>query len=100
MPAYAFTDYRSQEPTLLYIIINIATPPTSGLNLFKMYVALSQIGGRDSIRLLQDFDVKSVMGCHHLALVEEDERLEVLNQQTLTWYKKMIQAGHIGQIGM
>ena len=36
------------------------------------------------MRLLQDFDGKALMGCHHPALVEEDERLEAMNQQTLT----------------
>ena len=74
-PAYAFTNYCSQGQMLFYVIVNIATPPTGGLNLFNLYVALSRSGSRDSMRLLQDFDVKSLMGCHHPALVEEDEKL-------------------------
>ena len=39
--AYRFTDYRSQGQTLLYVIIDIVSPPTGGLNLFNLYVALS-----------------------------------------------------------
>ena len=98
-PAYAFTDYRSQGQMLFYVIVDIATPPTGGLNLFNLYVALSRSGSRDSVRLLRDFDVKSLMGCHHPALVEEDERPETMNQQTLTWYKRMIDLGCMGHTG-
>ena len=52
MPAYTFINYHSQEQTLLYVIVDITMPPTGGLNLFNLYVALSQSGGRDSVRLL------------------------------------------------
>jgi hypothetical protein len=54
--AYAFTDYRSQGQTIPYVIVDIATPPTSGLDLFNLYVALSRSSGRSSIWLLRDFD--------------------------------------------
>ncbi|KAJ7747407.1 hypothetical protein DFH07DRAFT_747761, partial [Mycena maculata] len=37
---YAFTDYRSQGQTLLYIFVDIATPPSRGLSLFNLYVVL------------------------------------------------------------
>ena len=39
--AYAFTDYRSQGQTLSAVVVDIASPPTAGLNLFNLYVALS-----------------------------------------------------------
>lgn len=55
-PVYAFTDYRSQGQTLPYVIVDIATPPSGGLNLFNLYVALSRSSGRSSICLLRDFD--------------------------------------------
>ena len=42
VPAYAFTDYRSQGQTIPYVIVDIATPPTGGLSLFNVYVALSR----------------------------------------------------------
>ena len=40
-PAYAFTDYRSQGQTIPHVIVDIASPPTRGLSLFNLYVALS-----------------------------------------------------------
>ena len=52
------------------------------------------------MRLLQDFDIKSLMGCHNPGLVEEDERLETMNQQTLTWYKRMIDLGCMSHMGL
>ena len=54
--AYAFTDYRSQGQTLPYVIIDIAKPPTRKSSLFNLYVALSRSSGRQTIRLLRDFD--------------------------------------------
>jgi len=54
--AYAFTDYRSQGQTITCAFVDIANPPTGGLSLFNLYVALSRSSGRDVIRLLRDFD--------------------------------------------
>ena len=54
--AYAFTDYRSQGQTIPYVIVDIASPPSGNLSLFNLYVALSRSSGRDTIRLLRDFD--------------------------------------------
>ncbi|KAG1852685.1 hypothetical protein F4604DRAFT_1629041 [Suillus subluteus] len=63
--AYAFTDYRSQGQTIPYVLVDIATPPTGGLNLFNLYVALSR------------------------KLLEEDDRLKGLDERTTDWWKKM-----------
>ena len=52
----------------------------------RLYVALSRSSGRDSIRLLRDFDNKIFRGSHDPVLVDEDESLESLNNQTKTWY--------------
>jgi hypothetical protein len=38
---YAFTDYKSQDQTIEYIIIDIGKPPTGSLSPFSVYVALS-----------------------------------------------------------
>ena len=65
-PAYAFTDYRAQGQTIPYVIVDIATPPTGGLNLFNLYVALSCSSGRSSIGLLRDFDSYEVRFVHLL----------------------------------
>ena len=87
--AYSFTDYRSQGQTIPYVLIDIATPPTGGLNLFNLYVALSRSSGRSTIHLLRDFDEKLFQASHTPELIAEDDRLEVLNKQTREWWKGM-----------
>jgi hypothetical protein len=39
---YGFMDYHSQGQTLPYVIVDITSPPTGGLDLFNLYVALLQ----------------------------------------------------------
>ena len=56
---YAFTDYKAQGQTIEYVIIDIRKPPTRSLSAFSVYVALSRSRGRDTIRLLRDFDACS-----------------------------------------
>ena len=80
--AYAFTDYRSQGQTIPYILIDIATPPTGGLNLFNLYVALSQSSSQSTIRLLRDFDEKLFQMSHKPEFIAEDDRLEELDAET------------------
>ncbi|KAI5981876.1 hypothetical protein EDD15DRAFT_2330172 [Pisolithus albus] len=80
--AYAFTDYRSQGQTLLCIIVDIATPPSGGLNLFNLYVALSRSARRHCIRLLGDFNEKLFWKSHCNELILEDDRLEEENEKT------------------
>jgi ATP-dependent exoDNAse (exonuclease V) alpha subunit len=87
--AYGFTDYRSQGQTLPYVIIDIASPPTGGLDLFNLYVALSRSSGRSSIRLLRDFEDKLFLKSHDVALLAEDDRLEKLDKVTKEWWLKM-----------
>ncbi|KIK15047.1 hypothetical protein PISMIDRAFT_42160, partial [Pisolithus microcarpus 441] len=74
--AYAFTDYRSQGQTLQSVIVDIATPPSGGLNLFNLYVALSRSPGRTQLRLLRDFDYSIFLKAHCSELLMEDDRLE------------------------
>ena len=87
--AYGFTDYHSQGQTLPYVIIDIASPPTGGLDLFNLYVALSRSSGRSSIRLLRDFEDKLFLKSHDVALLAEDDRLEKLDKVTKEWWLKM-----------
>lgn len=84
-PAYAFTDYRSQGQTIPHVLVDIARPPTGGLNLFNLYVALSRSSGRESIRLLRDFDEKLFLCSHTPHLLAEDDRLAELDKQTAAW---------------
>ncbi|THG92702.1 hypothetical protein EW026_g8293 [Hermanssonia centrifuga] len=88
-PAYAFTDYRSQGQTLPYVIVDIASPPTGTLSLFNLYVALSRSSGRDTIRILRDFDDKLFRQSHEPELLIEDERLEALDRVTKQWWQQM-----------
>ncbi|KAG1849315.1 hypothetical protein C8R48DRAFT_614273, partial [Suillus tomentosus] len=52
----------SQGQTILYVLVDIATPPTGGLNLFNLYIALSWM---------------------------EDDRSKELDEQTKVWWTKM-----------
>ncbi|KAI6002070.1 hypothetical protein EDD15DRAFT_2157991 [Pisolithus albus] len=70
--AYAFTDYRSQGQTLPCVIADIATPPSGGLNLFNLYVALSRSSGRSSIH----------------------DRLEEENEKTQKWWSLIKRCNH------
>jgi hypothetical protein len=53
--AYGFTDYWSQGQTILYVLVDIVSPPTGTLSLFNIYVALSRSLGWSTIRLLLEF---------------------------------------------
>ncbi|THH11175.1 hypothetical protein EW146_g8134 [Bondarzewia mesenterica] len=88
-PAYAFTDYRSQGQTIPYVLVDLATPPTGKLSLFNLYVALSRSSGRDTIRLLWDFDDKLFLTSHSDALMAEDERLLQLDETTKTAWDRI-----------
>ena len=87
--AYGFTDYRSQGQTLRYIIVDIARPPSGGLDLFNLYVALSRSSGRETIRLLRDFDDSMFLKAHDAALLTEDDRMERLDRITKEWWYEM-----------
>jgi len=85
----SFTDYRAQGQTIPYVIINIAPPPTSGLSLFNLYVSLSHSSGRETIRLLRDFNDEMFLQAHEPELIDEDDRLEEMNVTTKEWWDKM-----------
>ncbi|KIN92634.1 hypothetical protein M404DRAFT_114797, partial [Pisolithus tinctorius Marx 270] len=81
--AYAFTDYRSQAQTIEHCIVDIGTPPSGGLTPFNAYVALSRSRGRDTIRLLCDFDEKIFTQHPSEYLRLEDQRLAGLDRKTM-----------------
>ena len=91
--AYAFTDYRSQGQTIPFVMVDIATPPTGGLSLFNLYMALSRSSGRSTIRLLQDFDNTTFMQSHSASLLQEDDRLDKLDALTKSWWR--IRGNHV-----
>jgi hypothetical protein len=79
---YAFTDYKSQGQTIEYVIIDIGKPPSGNISPFSIYVALSRSRGRDTIRLLRDFDDKLFTRHPSEDLRKEMLRLERLNEIT------------------
>jgi len=87
VPAYAFTDYKSQGQTMEYVIVDISKPPTGLLSPFSVYVALSRSRGRRTIRILRDFDPALLM--HHPSedLRSDMARMEHLDEQTKETYK-------------
>ena len=87
--AYGFTDYCAQGQTISTVIVDIVTPPTGGLTLFNLDVALSQSSGHSTIRLLHDFNDKLFQKGHRAELLVENDRIEELNKQTLRWWKEM-----------
>ena len=87
--AYAFTDYQSQGQTIPFVLVNIALPPTGGLSLFNLYVALSQSSSHSTIQLLWDFDNKTFKGGHNPELLSEDGQLDYLDGITRKWGGKI-----------
>jgi hypothetical protein len=78
--AYRFTNYRSQGQTLLYVIVDIAKPPLAGLDLFNLYVALSQSSGHEMIWLLHNFNDQMFLKTHDVVLLAEDDWMERLDR--------------------
>jgi hypothetical protein len=87
--AYAFTDYQSQEQTIPFVLVNIALPPTGGLSLLNLYVALSQSSSHSTIQLLQDFDNKTFKAAHNPELLSEDNQLDHLDGVTKKWWEQI-----------
>ncbi|KAG2085768.1 uncharacterized protein F5147DRAFT_781896 [Suillus discolor] len=81
-PAYAFTDFKSQGQTIEQVIVDLGKTSSFALDPFHAYVVLSQSRGRETIRLLREFDDKLLT--HHPSedLCQEDERLYCLAKAT------------------
>jgi hypothetical protein len=80
-------DYCSQGQTITYVLVDIAPPPRGTLSLFNLYVALSRSSGRDTIRLLRDFDDDMFRKFHDPALLQKIERLEKMDSKTEAWHR-------------
>lgn len=81
-PAYAFTDYKSQGQTIEHVVVDLAESTRNSMDPFHAYVALSRSRGRDTIRLLRDFDSRLLTTHPSVHLRPEDARLEQLNATT------------------
>ena len=87
-PAYTFTDYWAQGQTISPVIVDIGKPPSGGLTLFNIYVALSWAKGWSSIRLLGDFGESLLCQHPNEYLFIEDEHLIHLEDTKAWWMKK------------
>ena len=67
------------------VIVDTARPPKDRLTLFNLYVVLSRSSGRDTIRLLRDFDDEVLLVPHAAEMQQEDDRLEKLKENTIMW---------------
>ena len=81
--------HRGEHVLSLYVLVDIASPPSGTLDLFNLYVALSRSSGHETIWLLRDFDMDLFKQSHDTALMDEDDRLEELNQITERWWREM-----------
>ena len=79
---YAFTDHKAQGQTLEHVLIDIGTTKKFPVTPFSAYVALSRSRGRDSVRLLRDFDDTIFTKHPSEDLRREDKRLEILIKNT------------------
>ena len=88
VPAYVFTDYKSQGQMMECEIVDMSKPPSGSLSPFSVYVALSRSRGRKTIRILRDFDPTLFM--HHPLedLSTEMERLNHLDKRTKEAYNE------------
>ncbi|KZS99728.1 uncharacterized protein LAESUDRAFT_667624, partial [Laetiporus sulphureus 93-53] len=75
--------------TIEYVLIDMAKPPTGKLSLFNLYVALSRSHGRDTIRILRDFDERMFYEPHDEQLLMEDERLQKMDHETAARWTKV-----------
>lgn len=85
-PAYAFTDFKAQGQTIESVVVDLGKPPSGNLTGFNAYISLSRSRGRNTIRLLRDFDERLFTVHPNEHLRKEDARLERLEDETKIRY--------------
>ena len=85
-PGYAFTDIKSQGQTIDYVIVDIGKTTSFALSPTNAYVALSRSRGKNTIRLLCDFENHLFTRHPSQDLRLEDERLNNLAKLTEDQY--------------
>ncbi len=89
---YTFTDIKLQGQTIDCVLIDLAKPSAVSLTAFNVYVALLRSCGRNTIRLLHDFEEKLFTVHPSNELKKEDTRLVTLEHLTIEQYN----AGEFG----
>jgi len=73
VPAYAFTDFKSQGQMIEHTIVDIRKTSSFSLSPFNAYVALSCAHGQDSTCLLWDFE-NDLFTCHPCEHLRQEEQ--------------------------
>lgn len=85
LPAYVYTDYKSQGRSLEKAIIDIA----SAHSIQGVYVMLSRVKTLSGLAILRPFPQHKI--CQRLSqeMRNEFERLELIDRQTTQWYNSL-----------
>jgi hypothetical protein len=84
VPAYSYTDYKSQGQTLKRAIVDLASARTTQ----SVYVMLSWVKTLDGLLILRDFPEAKLKMSISGDLQEEFARIDQLDKQTQIWYKQ------------
>jgi hypothetical protein len=93
-PAFCLTDYKVQGSTLKAAVLDLKDNSTAkGQNEHKkfcsMYVQLSRIQSLNGLHLLQKIDMKDLRFRPHEGLLDEMERLQKLEEETIhSWTRQ------------
>ena len=83
LPAYAYTDYKSQGKSLSYAIVDLH----SARSLQGAYVMLSRVRTLDGLMILRPFSPSKLCGNLSQELRDEFERLQLLTSDTQRLYE-------------
>lgn len=81
--AYSLTDYKAQGSTIAPVILDLRSPPSSNLNQFNLYVAMSRGISRNLTRILTPPNNSLFTTPPDNDLMIFDKRLIQLNKDTI-----------------
>lgn len=85
LPAYAFTDYKSQGQTLDFVVVDLAS---AGRSLESAYVMISRATSLENVMVLRDFPLERINRLQALGTYRELNRLKALDTRSLEAYQK------------
>ena len=86
LPAYVYTDYKSQGKSLASAVVDLESAQT----LQGIYVMLSRVRSLSGLAILRPFNHDKLYARLSEELRAELARLETLNDETLQWYNARI----------
>ncbi len=93
LPAYAYTDYKSQGKSLTRAIVDL----DSAMSLQGVYVMLSRVKTLDGLLILRGFSPAKICGRLSQEMRDELSRIDHLaDRTTRRWEKSRESSGHIG----